>query len=146
MKKNTFLFTFLLLTLFSYQSIAFDARIASGVGSVLATTVSERDETYTMYYALPLASRFTAIPSQNSVYPFATANFSYADGDSDPINHLIVTAIPANESLCVEANANDDDAGEELVNGYTVSKANLDAGNLQHSFWHRWYALKIIFS
>jgi hypothetical protein len=142
MKKNTFL----LLTLFSYQSIAFDARIASGVGSVLATTVSERDETYTMYYALPLASRFTAIPSQNSVYPFATANFSYADGDSDPINHLIVTAIPANESLCVEANANDDDAGEELVNGYTVSKANLDAGNLQHSFWHRWYALKIIFS
>jgi hypothetical protein len=45
MKKNTFL----LLTLFSYQSIAFDAMITSGVGSVLATTVSERDETYTWY-------------------------------------------------------------------------------------------------
>jgi hypothetical protein len=43
MKKNTFL----LLTLFSYQSLEFDAMIISGVGSVLSTTVPGIDENYT---------------------------------------------------------------------------------------------------
>ncbi|WP_034042884.1 T9SS type A sorting domain-containing protein [Wocania ichthyoenteri] len=83
--------------------------------------------------AAPTASNFTATPSQNSVHTFATADFSYSDGDSDPIAHLRITAIPGNGTLYVDANANDAyDSGEQLANGSAVSKANLDAGNLQY--------------
>jgi ABC-type uncharacterized transport system auxiliary subunit len=82
----------------------------------------------------PTAASFTVSPIyENTTYFFSTVNFSYSDADGDPIDHLRVTAIPANGTLYVDANASDTyNVGEQLSNGNTVSKANLDAGNLQY--------------
>jgi len=83
----------------------------------------------------PTASGFSTSsgPYQNLAYTFSTSDFGYADADSDPIDHIRVTAIPASGTLYVDAdNGNDYDAGEEVANGATISKANLDAGNLQY--------------
>ena len=88
---------------------------------------------FTVSNLAPTASSFTALPTQGSVYTFSTADFSYSDGDTDPIDHLRVAAIPANGTLYVDANGNDIyNNGEELSNSDSVSKANLDAGNLQY--------------
>ncbi|MBN2236651.1 MAG: hypothetical protein JW729_03775, partial [Bacteroidales bacterium] len=81
----------------------------------------------------PTAASFTATPTQNLVYTFATSDFGYADDDSDPIHHLRITTVPASGTLFADANTNDSyDTGEELANGAMVSKADLDAGNLQY--------------
>ena len=85
--------------------------------------------------AAPTASGFSTStgPYQNQVYTFSTSDFGYADGDSDPIDHIRVTAVPVNGTLYVDADNGDDyDNGEELSNGGTISKADLDAGNLQY--------------
>ncbi len=85
--------------------------------------------------AAPTASSFSTSsgPYQNQVYTFSTSDFGYADGDSDPIDHIRVTAVPANGTLYVDADNGDDyDSGEELSNGETISKTDLDAGNLQY--------------
>lgn len=85
--------------------------------------------------AAPTASSFTAANGtyEDLVYTFATANFSYADGDNDALDHVRVTAVPANGTLYIDANNSDSfNSGEQLANGNTVSKANLDAGNLQY--------------
>ncbi|MFC0878752.1 LamG-like jellyroll fold domain-containing protein, partial [Saccharicrinis sp. FJH2] len=72
-------------------------------------------------------------PNQNQVYIFSTSDFGYSDVDSDPIDHIRITAIPGYGTLYVDANNNDAyDSGEELSNSSTVSKADLDAGNLQY--------------
>jgi len=83
----------------------------------------------------PTASSFTTSsgPYTNNVYTFSTSDFSYSDSDSDPLDHVRVTAIPGSGTLYVDADSSDDyNSGEELSNGSTVSKANLDAGNLQY--------------
>ncbi|WP_461631640.1 beta strand repeat-containing protein [Labilibaculum euxinus] len=85
--------------------------------------------------AAPTASGFSTStgPYQNQVYTFSTSDFGYADGDSDPIDHIRVTAVSVNGTLYVDADNGDDyDNGEELSNGGTISKADLDAGNLQY--------------
>ncbi len=85
--------------------------------------------------AKPTASIFTASPGpyQNLVYTFSTSDFGYSDGDGDALNHVRITAIPASGTLYVDANNNDTyDTGEQLANNGTVSKADLDAGNLQY--------------
>ncbi|MGQ8335704.1 Ig-like domain-containing protein [Sunxiuqinia sp. A32] len=83
----------------------------------------------------PTASSFSSSsgPYENLVYTFSTSDFGYSDADSDPINHIRVTAIPASGTLFVDADSDDIyDGGEELSNNDQVSKANLDAGNLQY--------------
>ncbi|MEM7551614.1 MAG: Calx-beta domain-containing protein [Bacteroidota bacterium] len=83
----------------------------------------------------PTASSFTAAngPFEDLTYTFATADFGYMDGDGDPLSNLLLETIPAAGTLYVDAD-NDDtfDGGEQLVNGSTVSLANLNAGNLQY--------------
>ena len=81
----------------------------------------------------PTAAAFTANPSENLIYTFATSDFSYTDGENDPLDHLRVTAVPGSGTLYVDADNNDAfDSGEELSNGDQVTKANLDAGHLQY--------------
>jgi len=83
----------------------------------------------------PTASNFTASngPYEDLTYTFATSDFGYSDGDGDPIDHLLIEALPGAGTLYVDAD-NDDayDGGEELSVSDQVSKADLDAGNLQY--------------
>ena len=84
----------------------------------------------------PTASSFSTSSGlyQNQVYTFSTSDFGYADGDSDPIDHIRVTAVPANGSLWVDSDGSGTINGAEsaLSNSGTVSKANLDAGYLKY--------------
>ncbi|MPQ49122.1 hypothetical protein GCQ56_19150, partial [Marinifilum sp. N1E240] len=85
--------------------------------------------------ASPTASNFTASPIyQGTPYAFATADFAYSDSDSDPIDHVRITAVPGTGSLWVDSDASGTINGAEsaLSNGGTVSKANLDAGYLKY--------------
>lgn len=84
----------------------------------------------------PTASSFSTSsgPYQNSVYTFSTSDFGYSDSDSDALDHIRITALPAYGNLYIDgAITNNDayDSGEELTQNDQVSKANLDAGNLQ---------------
>ena len=83
----------------------------------------------------PTASSFTASPIyQNTAFAFATANFGYSDFDSDPLDHIRVTAVPGTGILWVDADASGTVNGTEtaLLNNATVTKANLDAGYLKY--------------
>ncbi|MBF4695960.1 FG-GAP-like repeat-containing protein, partial [Fusibacter ferrireducens] len=83
----------------------------------------------------PTAANFTVSSGlfQDATYTFGTADFGYSDGNSDVLDHLRITAVPASGTLYVDANDNDlYDSGEAILNGATISKTDLDAGNLQY--------------
>nr|WP_320022325.1 Calx-beta domain-containing protein [uncultured Draconibacterium sp.] len=83
----------------------------------------------------PTASSFTASPIyENTAYAFSASDFSYSDGDGDPIDQVRITAVPANGSLWVDADGSGTINGAEsaLSNNGTVSKADLDAGKLKY--------------
>ncbi|SMO38346.1 Por secretion system C-terminal sorting domain-containing protein [Gracilimonas mengyeensis] len=85
----------------------------------------------------PNASDFstTTGPYQNIAYTFSTSDFGYTDDDSDPLDHLRVTATTGNGTLYVDTNNNDTyDTGTDtqISNGDQIAKADLDAGNLQY--------------
>lgn len=83
----------------------------------------------------PTAASFSPAsgPFEGLAHIFATSNFGYSDSDSDPLAHVRIVTVPAAGTLYVDANSNDSlDGGEALANGALVSKANLDAGNLQY--------------
>ena len=95
--------------------------------SVTVTDVAENNP--------PTGSSFSTSsgPRQNVAYTFSTTNFGYSDADSDPLHHIRITAVPVSGTLYLDADNGDDyDSGEELANNALVSKANLDAGNLQY--------------
>ncbi|OJJ15873.1 hypothetical protein BKI52_36755 [marine bacterium AO1-C] len=81
----------------------------------------------------PTASGFTANPSENLVYTFSTGDFGYNDGDGDALDHVLIETLPGAGTLYLDAD-NDDtyDVGEEFTANTQISKANLDAGNLQY--------------
>ena len=83
----------------------------------------------------PTADNFTASngPYENLTYTFSTSDFGFSDSDSDPLDHLLIESIPAAGTLYVDAD-NDDvyDGGEEVSVSDQISKADLDAGNLQY--------------
>ncbi|WP_162844708.1 beta strand repeat-containing protein, partial [Roseivirga pacifica] len=81
----------------------------------------------------PTASAFTANPSENLTYTFSTNDFGYNDSDSDPLDHVLIESVPANGTLYLDAD-NDDvfDGGEAVSVSQQISKADLDAGNLQY--------------
>ncbi|MBL6449373.1 gliding motility-associated C-terminal domain-containing protein [Fulvivirga sp. 29W222] len=85
--------------------------------------------------AAPTASSFTAAngPYENLTYTFSTADFGYSDSDGDVLSHVLIESIPGSGTLYVDAD-NDDlyDAGEEVSVSDQISKADLDAGNLQY--------------
>jgi hypothetical protein len=83
----------------------------------------------------PTAANFTASPIfENTAYDFNTSQFGYADGDSNPLDHLKITSVPASGSLWIDSDNNDSINGSEaaLTNGSTISKASLDAGKLKY--------------
>ena len=81
----------------------------------------------------PTASAFTANPSGNLTYTFSTNDFGYNDSDSDALDHVLIEAVPTNGTLYLDANSNDTfDAGEAVTVAQQVTKADLDAGNLQY--------------
>lgn len=82
----------------------------------------------------PTATNFTATPSEAIVHTFSTADFGYLDGDSDALDHVQVASLPNAGSLYLDANNNDnyDAPGELIALNTQISKANLDAGNLQY--------------
>lgn len=83
----------------------------------------------------PTASGFKAAngPYENLTYSFTTSDFGYSDSDFDPLSNLVISALPAAGTLYVDAD-NDDtyDGGEEVSLSDQISKADLDAGNLQY--------------
>jgi len=85
--------------------------------------------------AAPTASSFVANVTGGTVYAFATANFGYSDGDSDPLNSIRIDAVPNNGVLFNDANSNSVfDCGEGFIDdGETISKADLDAGKLKYA-------------
>jgi hypothetical protein len=84
--------------------------------------------------ATPTASNFTASPIyQNTIYTFATTgDFGYIDGDSDPLNHIRITAVPGSGDLFFDSDqSGTPNAGDILVyNSFTITKTDLDAGKL----------------
>ncbi|WP_197092639.1 cadherin domain-containing protein [Labilibaculum euxinus] len=83
----------------------------------------------------PTASSFTTSTIyENTTYAFVTVNFGYSDDDGDPLDHVRITAVPANGSLWVDADGSGTINGAEsaLSNNGTVSKADLDAGKLKY--------------
>ncbi|UBM58001.1 choice-of-anchor D domain-containing protein [Marinilongibacter aquaticus] len=82
---------------------------------------------------LPTASSFSATIYEGISYVFATADFSYADPDSDPLDHLLIESVPAEGVLYLDANGNNLlDTGEELGDNDQISKADLDSGRLKY--------------
>lgn len=125
-----------------YQNYNFSSQ--SGFSNITSFTISGGnivvdldDLSYTIPSANtpPTASSFTAAngPYENLTYTFSTANFGYLDSDGNPLSHVLIESIPAAGTLYVDVNGNDAyNAGEEVSVNSQVSKANLDAGNLQY--------------
>jgi len=83
----------------------------------------------------PTASNFTASngPYEDLTYTFSTSDFGYSDGDGDPLDHVLIEALPGAGTLYVDADSDGGyDGGEELSVSDQVSKTDLDAGNLQY--------------
>ncbi|MGR3810140.1 choice-of-anchor D domain-containing protein [Jiulongibacter sp. NS-SX5] len=81
----------------------------------------------------PTASSFPSTAYENLTFTFSTSDFGYTDGDSDPLDHVLIESIPAAGTLYLDAD-NDDlfDGGETVSINDQISKADLDAGNLQY--------------
>ncbi|MFN4764668.1 Ig-like domain-containing protein, partial [Gillisia sp. Q332] len=83
-------------------------------------------------YAKPCAADNTLTTAEDTVLTIATSDFGYTDADGDVLSSVSVTALPVAGILYLDANDNDSyDSGEELAVNTAVSKADLDAGNLQ---------------
>ncbi|WP_186756552.1 MBG domain-containing protein [Echinicola salinicaeni] len=83
----------------------------------------------------PTASSFTAAngPYENLTYAFSTSMFGYSDLDGDPLGHILIESLPASGILFLDLNDNNkNDSGEEVSVNDQISKADLDAGNLQY--------------
>ena len=81
----------------------------------------------------PTAADFTANLNEGSVYAFATGDFTYSDGDSDPLHHVTIVTAPVSGTLFVDSNGNNSvDDDETLADAADVSKADLDAGRLKY--------------
>ncbi len=103
--------------------------------SGLCSGTEDRNITIIAPNTPPTASSFTASngPFEDLTYTFSTADFGYSDTDSDPLDNVLIEIVPPVGTLYIDADNGDDfDAGEQLTNGSIVSKANLDAGNLQY--------------
>ena len=107
----------------------------SGIGEGIDVSLGTVNVDITAVNDTPTASSFTAsLIYQNTAYEFSTANFSYSDIDSDPIDHLRITAVPSNGTLWLDSDASETVNGAEIAlsNNSTVSKADLDAGYLKY--------------
>ncbi|WP_370175031.1 BspA family leucine-rich repeat surface protein, partial [Leeuwenhoekiella palythoae] len=83
----------------------------------------------------PTAASFTTAngPFEDFGYVFTTAAFGYTDSDSDPLAYLLIESLPTVGRLYLDTNNNDAyNGGEEVYANQQISRADLDAGNLQY--------------
>lgn len=82
---------------------------------------------------VPTSADFAVTPNEGISYAFATGDFSYSDGDADPLDHVTIVTAPASGTLFIDSNDNNTaDGGEVLADASAVSKADLDAGRLKY--------------
>jgi hypothetical protein len=82
----------------------------------------------------PTSANFTPNPGpvQDVVFTVSSSDIAYADAENNPMDHILITSIPASGVLYTDHNGSDNyDTGEELGVDSLVTKANIDAGNLQ---------------
>jgi len=83
----------------------------------------------------PLAASFTTAdgPYENITYTFTTAAFGYSDSDGDALDYLLIESLPTAGTLYLDTNNNNTlDAGEAVSVNAQITKAALDAGDLQY--------------
>ncbi|MFA7421320.1 MAG: tandem-95 repeat protein, partial [Melioribacteraceae bacterium] len=96
------------------------------------------DGTYTMTINVtsvndaPTAANNTLTGTEDTDYTFAAGDFGYSDIDADAMSLVRVTVIPAVGTLYNDADLDGlVDVGETLINGNTVSLAQINAGQLK---------------
>uniref|UniRef100_UPI001BFC5EBE MBG domain-containing protein n=1 Tax=Echinicola shivajiensis TaxID=1035916 RepID=UPI001BFC5EBE len=136
----------------SGSSVGTSQTVANGVNGIynFGLVVDEVQFTATDFYQVnlddftwsvpagnsaPTASSFTAAsgPYENLTYTFSTSDFGYSDSDGDLLSHLVIETLPAAGTLYLDADNDDVYDGLEAVSvNDQISKADLDAGNLQY--------------
>ncbi|PKQ62112.1 hypothetical protein BZG01_17940, partial [Labilibaculum manganireducens] len=115
-------------------SITYDLNSSSSNFEFRSITLADISNTASLN-TKPTASSFTAsLIYENTAYAFSTSDFSYSDGDGDPLDHVRITAVPSNGTLWIDSDGSGTVNGGEsaLSNNVTVSKADLDAGKLKY--------------
>ncbi|MFJ7732878.1 S-layer homology domain-containing protein [Lysinibacillus sp. NPDC097231] len=82
----------------------------------------------------PISSNGTVNVNEGQVYTFNSTSFAFSDEDAgDTLQQIQINAIPNSGQLFLDSNDNQQfDAGEAIANGTTISKADLDAGELKY--------------
>ena len=82
----------------------------------------------------PTSSNGTENVNEGQVYTFTSTSFAFSDEDAgDTLQQIQISTIPNSGQLFLDNNNNQQfDGGEAITNGMTISKANLDAGNLRY--------------
>lgn len=82
----------------------------------------------------PTSSNGTIDVNEGQVYTFNSTSFAFSDEDAgDTLQQIQISTIPNSGQLFLDNNNNQQfDGGEAITNGMTISKANLDAGNLKY--------------
>jgi len=81
----------------------------------------------------PTASSFSVNPLNGSSKRISTAEFGYSDLDSDPLNNVLIEALPAVGTLYLDANDNFIlDAGEQIGILQRISASDLNANRLKY--------------
>lgn len=82
----------------------------------------------------PTSSNGTIDVNEGQVYTFNSTSFAFSDEDAgDTLKQIQISTIPNSGQLFLDSNNNQQfDGGEAITNGMTISKANLDAGNLKY--------------
>ncbi|GEM_PF-4514943 len=112
-------------TLYHYRAYATNSA-GTSYGSDLTFTTTSISNT------APTASNNTINAIQNTNFVFATSYFNYTDADNDVISLIQITALPTLGTLYNDADLdNVVDGGETVALNGTVSKANIDVGQLK---------------
>ena len=82
----------------------------------------------------PTSSNGSIDVNEGQVYTFNSTSFAFSDEDAgDTLQQIQISTIPNSGQLFLDSNNNQQfDGGEAITNGMTISKANLDAGNLNY--------------
>lgn len=82
----------------------------------------------------PTSSNGTIDVNEGQVYTFNSTSFAFSDEDAgDTLQQIQISTIPNSGQLFLDSNNNQQfDGGEAITNGMTISKPNLDAGNLKY--------------
>ncbi|WP_342545685.1 Ig-like domain-containing protein [Lysinibacillus sp. FSL K6-4013] len=82
----------------------------------------------------PTSSNGSIDVNEGQVYTFTSTSFAFSDEDAgDTLQQIQISTIPNSGQLFLDSNNNQQfDGGEAITNGMTISKANLDAGNLRY--------------